>query len=159
MRTYNWDDGTNYHALPISWFWSNIEFVYLNPSQEKASVNYTAIQYLFVWLFYLIVAVPEFIFWIVFLVEDQESCDSTIGFYLFNLWASYFGLYGSWILYSGTVIMPILQLERLKGEIDLPMWTNAIVQLVVMVLSMLITGTIHILFVPALNQRYEDVEA
>jgi len=115
VRTYNWDDGTNYHALPISWFWSNIEFVYLNPSQEKASVNYTAIQYLFVWLFYLIVAVPEFIFWIVFLVEDQESCDSTIGFYLFNLWASYFGLYGSWILYSGTVIMPILQLERLKG--------------------------------------------
>ena len=39
------------------------------------------------------------------------------------------------------------------------MWTNAIVQLVVMIFSMLVTGIIHILFVPALNQRLEDLEA
>jgi hypothetical protein len=38
------------------------------------------------------------------------------------------------------------------------MWTNAVVQLVVMTLSWLVTGIIHILFVPALNQRLEDLE-
>jgi hypothetical protein len=38
------------------------------------------------------------------------------------------------------------------------MWTNAVVQLVVMTLSWLVTGIIHILFVPGLNQRLEDVE-
>ena len=37
------------------------------------SASYTALQYLLVWMFYLIVAVPEFIFWIVFLVEDQDN--------------------------------------------------------------------------------------
>jgi hypothetical protein len=78
------------------------------------SANYTALQYLFVWVFYLIVAVPEFIFWIVFLVEDQDNlCEGTSGFWLFNMWASSFGLYGSWILYTATLIMPILQLEKL----------------------------------------------
>jgi len=65
--------------------------------------------YLFIWLFYLIVGVPEFIFWMMFMLENEDTrCEGASGFWLYNMWASYVGLYGSWILYSGTILMPIL---------------------------------------------------
>lgn len=51
----NWTDGVAYDAVPIAWFWNNLD----HPTR-----GYTAIGYLFTWLFYMIIAVPGMIFWI-----------------------------------------------------------------------------------------------
>jgi len=113
--------------------------------------------YLFIWLFYLILAVPAMIFWIWQLVEqDEHRCVGASGTWLFNMWSSYAHLYGSWILYFVTVLMPILQLSQINGDIFAPGWINAIVQVSMMTLTWLATGIIHVMFVPALNQEYED---
>ena len=55
VREYNYSSGVAYDALPIQWFWSNLN----HPTK-----GYTALTYFFIWLFYLILAVPAFIFWV-----------------------------------------------------------------------------------------------
>lgn len=97
------------------------------------------------------------IFWIWQLVEaDEDRCVGASGTWLFNMWSSYPHLYGSWILYFLTVLMPILQLSQLNGDIFAAGWINAIVQVSMMTLTWLATGIIHVLFVPALNQEWKD---
>ena len=92
------------------------------------------------------------IFWIWQLVEaDEDRCVGASGTWLFKMWSEYPGLYGSWILYFFTVLMPILQLSQINGDIFAAGWTNAIVQVAMMTLTWLATGLIHIFFVPALN--------
>lgn len=148
VREYSWSSGTSYDALPIAWFWTNLA----HPTK-----GYTALTYLFIWLFYLILAVPAMIFWIWQLVEaDEDRCVGASGTWLFNMWSSYAHLYGSWILYFLTVLMPILQLSQINGDIFAPGWINAIVQVAMMTLTWLATGIIHVLFVPALNQEWKD---
>jgi hypothetical protein len=148
VREWNWTDGQTFDALPIAWFWTNLA----HPTR-----GYTALGYLMTWLFYLIVAVPGMIFWIWQLVEaDEDRCVGASGTWLFNMWSSYAGLYGSWILYFLPVLMFILQMSQINGDIFAPGWINAIVQVSMMTLSWLATGVIHVMFVPALNQQWVD---
>lgn len=113
--------------------------------------------YLFIWLFYLIVSVPGFIFWVWQMVEDEEDrCVGASGTWLFKMWSEYVGLYGSWILYFVTVLMPILQLSQLNGDIFAATSINATVQVAMMTLTWLATGLIHVFFVPALVQQWSD---
>jgi len=72
------------------------------------------------------------------------------------MWSSYPHLYGSWVLYFLTVLMPILQMAQINGDIFAAGWINAIVQVSMMTLTWLATGIIHVLFVPALNQEWKD---
>ena len=113
--------------------------------------------YLFIWLFYMIIAVPGMIFWIWQLVEaDEDRCVGASGTWLFKMWSEYPGLYGSWVLYFIPVLIPILQMGQLNGDVFAPTWINSIVQIAMMTLSWLATGLIHVLFVPALNQQWTD---
>lgn len=140
--------GVVYHWLPIGWLWSHVS----HPTQ-----GYTALTYLFIVIFYMIIAVPGFIFWVWQMVEDDaDRCVGASGTWLFKMWSEYPGLYGSWILYFLTVLMPILQLAQLNGDIFREGWINSIVQVSMMTLTWLATGIIHVLFVPALNQKWSD---
>lgn len=53
----------------------------------------------------MIVAIPEFIFWILYLTGDVDYA------MLFDAWVSSVGLYGSCLLYAFTVLFPAIQLE------------------------------------------------
>lgn len=96
------NSGSDYDLVPIAWFWTNF---------DRVDLGWTAFTYFFIFMGYLIVAVPEFIFAFMVLVDVEP------GLYLFNLWARYPGLYGSWILYVLPVIFPIVQLAHLNGDI------------------------------------------
>jgi len=92
----------NSGIIPITWFWSNT---------NNATLGYTAIGFLFHFWFYLIVSVAELMLWMWYYFGDQtDNCGIESGFWWFNFWASYFGLYGSWILYGLCVLMWVLQL-------------------------------------------------
>ena len=148
LREVSWTTGVAFDALPIAWFWNNTA----HPTK-----GYTALTYLFVWLFYLLISVPGMIFWIWQLVEaEEDKCVGASGTWLFKMWSEYPGLYGSWILYFLTVLMPILQLGQINGDIFAAGYTNAIVQIVMLSLTWIATGVIHVLFVPALNQEWTD---
>ena len=105
-----------------------------------------------IWIFYMVIAVPGMIFFIWSLVEsDAAACEGTSGSWLFNMWSSWAGLYGSWVLYFLPVLMFILQAAQINGDIFAPGWINAIVLSSMMTISWIATGMIHVLFVPALN--------
>lgn len=91
---------------------------------------------------------------------EEDKCngpeDRVSATWLFKMWSEYPGLYGSWILYFLTVLMPILQMSQINGDIFAAGWINAIVQCSMLTLSWLATGIIHVLFTPALNQEWED---
>jgi hypothetical protein len=122
-----------------------------------ATKGYTALMYFMTWLFYLLVSVPGMIFWIWQLVEAEEDrCVGASGTWLFKMWSEYAGLYGSWILYFLPVLMGILQLAQYNGDIFAAGYINAIVLMVMLGLSWLATGLIHVFFVPALVQEWSD---
>lgn len=139
-------DGT-VKLVPVGWFWGGF---------ADTVVGWTAIQYLWVWLFYLLISVPELIFWIMDMVGEK---DGDIGNYLFDMWASYPGLYGSWVCYFFAVLFPILQLAHLAGDIFERGWTNAVVQLIMHLISWLYTGIVHVLGYPYVNRRYQRMIA
>jgi hypothetical protein len=148
VQEWAWESGTAYDAIPIGWFWTNLA----HPTK-----GYTAMTYLFIWLFYLIDSIPAVVFWIWSLVEAEEAkCEGISGTWLFKIWSEWVGLYGSWILYFVPVLMPILQMGQINGDIFAPGWINAIVQVSMMTLTWLGIGLIHIFFVPALNQQWTD---
>ena len=109
----------------------------------------------------LLVSFIQLIFWIWKIVEDdQDRCatdDKTSGTYLFNIWSQYVGLYVSWILYFLPVLMPILQLAQINGVVSAAGYINAVVQLVMMILTWLATGIIHIIYTPDLQKQYDFV--
>jgi len=97
------------------------------------------------------------IFWIWQLVEEEEDkCVGASGTWLFKMWSEWAGLYGSSILYFFTVLMPLLQLAQINGDIFAAGYINAIVSMVMMMLTWLGTMLIHIFFVPALKQEWTD---
>lgn len=116
-------------------------------------MGYTAIHYLMVFLMYLIVAVMEFIFWMMYIVEADG------GAYLFNLWASWVGFYGGWILYLLTWIFPAIELGRINGDIRLPGYINSIVQLTMFLITHLGTGLVHTFYINELNEKLEGIIA
>lgn len=142
-------DGT-VKVLPIGWFWTNF-----NRTVQGFNVGWTALQYLWVWLFYLLISVPEFIFWIMDMVGEKNG---DIGNYLFDMWVSYPGLYGSWVMYFFCVVWPIVQLTTLNN-IGAPAFTNAAVQLAMHMISWLYTGLVHVLGYPYINRRYQRMIA
>ena len=50
--------------VPIGWFWGAL---------TNTTLFWTALQYLWIWLFYLLISVPECIFWIMYMVEVGEG--------------------------------------------------------------------------------------
>jgi len=144
MSVTNWTSGTAGELVPIAWFWSNL---------NHSTMGYTAIHYLMVFLMYLIVGVAEFVFWLMYIIEAE------FGAYLFNLWASYVGLYGSWILYLLTWIFPAVELGRINGDIALPGYINAIVHLSMFLLTWLGTGLVHVFYYKELNEKLEPIIA
>jgi len=114
-------------------------------------LSWTAINYLFIFLFYLLISVPEMVFWVVVMIGE-----STWGLWLFNIWVKWPGLYGSWILYFLTVLFPIIQLVNL-AEIgnNQPGELNATVQLVMMLITWLFTGIVHVLGFPYVERKYQ----
>jgi len=114
-------------------------------------LSWTAINYLFIFLFYLLISVPEMVFWVVVMIGE-----STWGLWLFNIWVKWPGLYGSWILYFLTVLFPIIQLVNL-AEVgnNQPGELNATVQLVMMLITWLFTGIVHVLGFPYVERKYQ----
>jgi len=53
----------------------------------------------------MLISVPELIFWIMSISGNKT------GHWLFNMWASYMGLYGSIIMYAFAMLWPIIQLS------------------------------------------------
>jgi len=115
----------------------------------NTTVGWTALNYLWVFLFYMIISIPEFAFWIMILIERNE-----LSAFLFNMWASYPGLYGSWILYFFTVLWPIIQLSSIT-TISAPGYSNAVLQLIMFLITWLFTGIVHVLGFPYVNRMYE----
>jgi len=134
-------------TAPIAWFWTNF---------ADTTVGWTALQYLWVWLFYMIISVLELIFWIMDIAGEKNG---DIGNYLFDMWVTYPGLYGSWVFYFFAVLWPIMQLSHLNGDIVQRGWTNAIVQLIMHLISWLYTGLVHVLGYPFINRRYQRMIA
>jgi len=102
MSVTNWTSGTAGETVPIAWFWTNL---------SNTTMGYTAIHYLMVFIMYMIVSVLEFIFWMMYILESDG------GAYLFNLWASWVGLYGSWILYILTWVFAAVEVARTSANI------------------------------------------
>jgi len=127
-------------TLPIAWFWNSL---------THTTLSWTALQYLWVWLFYMLISVPEMIFWIMHMVGSPE-----IGTYLFNIWVQWPGLYGGWILYFFTFLWPLIQLTALTG-INQPGYTNAAVSLVMFTMAWLYTGIVHVLGYTYVQRMYE----
>jgi len=51
-------------VIPLVWFWNSF---------AHTSLSWTALTYLWIFMFYMIVSVPELIFWIMHMVEvDNE---------------------------------------------------------------------------------------
>jgi len=69
------------------------------------------------------------------------------------MWASYPGLYGSWIFYFFTVLFPLIQLISFTG-INQPGYTNAALQFVMMMFAWLYTGIVHVLGYPYVNRKF-----
>lgn len=126
--------------VPVAWFWGSL---------THTTLSWTALQYLFIWLFYMLISVPEMIFWIMHMVGSPE-----IGTYLLNIWVQWPGLYGGWILYFFNFLWPIIQMTSLTG-INQPGYTNAAVQLAMLTISWLFTGIVHVLGYPYIQRMYE----
>lgn len=79
------------------------------------------------------------------------------------MWASYPGLYGSWVCYFFAVLFPILQMAHLgtagNGGITARGWSNAVLQLIMHLISWLYTGIVHVLGYPYVNRRYQRMLA
>lgn len=127
-------------TVPIAWFWNSL---------THTTLSWTALQYLWIWLFYMLISVPEMIFWIMHMIGSPE-----IGTYLFNIWVQWPGLYGGWILYFFTFLWPLIQMTSLTG-INQPGYTNAAVQLAMMLITWLFTGIVHVLGYPFIQRMYE----
>lgn len=127
-------------TVPIAWFWNSL---------THTTLSWTALQYLWIWLFYMLISVPEMIFWAMHMAGSPP-----IGTYLFNMWVSWPGLYGGWILYMFTFIWPIVQMTSLSS-ISQPGYTNAAIQLAMLTMSWLFTGIVHVLGYPYINRMYE----
>jgi len=95
----------------------------------------------------MLISVPELIFW------SMSMADMKMGHWLFNMWVSYPGLYGSWIFYFFTFLWPIVQMALLSGS-NQPGYTNAAVQCVMMLLTWLYTGIVHVFGYEKLNRKY-----
>lgn len=128
--------------VPIAWFWNSI---------SHTTLSWTALHYLFVWLFYMLISLPEMIFWVMFMAETKLENDLTE--WLLNMWISYPALYGSWVFYAFGVIWPAVQLGTLSG-INQPGYTNAAVHLALFLISWLFTGIVHVLGFPAVNRKF-----
>lgn len=85
--------GTDMH-VPLNWLWDNLGST--NPLQ------YTAIQYLFVFIAYGVISLPELILWMMYLVYDFDAL------FIFKEWASVVGLYIAGVVYFFPVLFPIL---------------------------------------------------
>jgi len=69
------------------------------------------------------------------------------------MWASYVGLYGSWVLYFFPVLFPLIQITALSG-VNQAGYLNAVVQLVMMMITWLFTGIVHVLGFPYVNKKF-----
>jgi len=125
-------------VLPIQWFWGSL---------THTTLSWTALSYLWTFLVYMLISVPELIFWI------MTMADVPVGHWLFNMWASYPGLYGSCILYFLGVIWPIVQLTAVTG-INQPGYTNALIQMIMFMLSWIYTAVVHVMGFEKLNRKY-----
>lgn len=123
--------------LPISWFWGAL---------VDWPVYWTALQYLWIFLFYMLISLPELVFWIMYMVEAD------MGLWLFDMWASYPGLYGSCVLYFFTIIWPAVQMSSLSDDYQAG-FTNAALSLSMMLITWLYTGIVHILGYPYINRK------
>jgi len=134
-------DCTN-KIVPVAWFWN---------STNHTSLNWTALAYLFAWIFYLVISVPEFIFWVMVLAKTE--LENNLAPWLFNMWASYPGLYGGWILYLLPWVFFAVQLSALK--LTEPGYINAAVHLAVWLVSWLFVGIVHTLGFEHINKKFE----
>jgi len=126
--------------LPIGWFWGAL-------SPLDATLGWTALNYFWIFLFYMLISLPEMIFWIMSMAEVKW------GHWLFNMWVSYPGLYGSWIFYFFTFLWPIVQMGTLTNTSQ-PGYTNAAVQCVMGLIGWMFTGLVHVLGYEKLNRKY-----
>jgi len=141
MQYYNWTSGTTEYAVPISWFWSHTQ----NPT-----MGWTSAMYLSTFLAYLIVAVPEFVFWMMYLANAD------MGPWLFKMWATWPAYYGCWGLYIFPIIFAIVQMAQINGDIFAAGWTNSIVQITMHSIVMVFTGVVHILALPSLIKKADE---
>jgi len=130
--------------VPIAWFWNSL---------NHTTLSWTALQYLWVWLFYMLISVPELIFWVMHMIGEPA-----LGTYLFYIWVQWPGLYGSWVLYFFTVLWPLIQLTAVTG-INQPGYTNAAVQCAMFTITWLYTGIVHVLGYPYIIRMYEKTLA
>lgn len=127
--------------VPVAWFWN---------STAHTSMSWTALGYLMAWLFYLLVSMPEFIFWVMVLAKTE--LENNLAPWLFNMWASSVGLYGGWILYLLPWVMFAVQLGT--TTLSQPGYTNAAVHLAVWMVSWLFVGIVHTLGFEHINKKF-----
>lgn len=113
-------------------------------------MSWTALAYLMAWIFYLLISVPEFIFWV--MVLAKTGLKHNLAEWLFNMWVSYPGLYGGWILYLLPWVMYAVQLGT--TTLSQPGYTNAAVGIAMWMLSWLLTGIVHTLAFEHINRKY-----
>jgi len=120
--------GSTIEYLPLHWFWISLADVKL---------GWTALSYMWIFISYMVISFPEMVFWIMHMFGSQKGLE------LLNMWVSWPGLYGSWILYLFPVIFPIVQMVNLVQS-NQPGYLNAAVSLIVMMISWLATGLVHV---------------
>lgn len=112
-------------------------------------MSWTALGYFWTWLTYMIVSVPEMIFWF------MSMSDSRMGHWLFNMWASYVGLYGSCILYFFSFLFPVIQMTAVVTPAwSQPGFVNALVQTLMMMLTWVFTSVVHVMGYSRLNRKF-----
>lgn len=127
--------------VPVAWFWN---------ATAHTSMSWTALAYLMAWIFYLIISVPEFVFWVMVLAKTEMK--HNLAEWLFNMWVSYPGLYGGWILYLLPWVMYAVQLGTTK--LTEPGYINAAVGLAMWLLTWLLTGIVHTLAFEHVNRKF-----
>jgi len=128
--------------IPLAWFWQSL---------NHTTLSWMALNYLFIFLFYMLISIPELVFWIMVMIGDESK--NNLNEWLFNMWASYVGLYGGWVMYGFNVLWPIVQLSQLTDP-GLAGYTNSLVLLFMFAISWLYTGLVHTLGVPHINRKY-----
>jgi len=105
---------------------------------------------MFIFIFYLLISVPEMIIWLVYMIGESSWAPKWL-----NIWVKWPGLYGSWILYFLTVLFPIIQIANLNvlGS-NQPGSLNAVIQIIVLAITWIFTGVVHVLGFPYVERMY-----
>lgn len=128
--------------VPVAWFWTSL---------AHTSLNWTALAYFFAFVFYLLIAVPELIFWCMYMFETP--LENNLAPWLLNMWVTWPAHYGGWILFLFPWLFYAVQLSALT--LTQPGFVNAAVGLAMWLVMWLFHGIVHTLGFGPVNRKFE----